>query len=58
MKRLFSDGGTAVRAFVRAVTVCATAFGLKLTADQVAAVQIVVEAALQLGVQVAKGKEG
>lgn len=58
MKRLFSDGGTAVRAFVRAVVVCVTAFGVKLSAEQVAGAQLVLEAALQLGVQITKGKEG
>ncbi len=58
MKRLFSDGGTAVRAFVRAVVVCTTAFGMKLDADQVAGIYLVLEAALQLGVQITKGKEG
>ena len=35
------------RALIRAITVCVTAFGLKLSADQVAAVQLVAEAALQ-----------
>jgi hypothetical protein len=35
------------RALIRAVTVCVTAFGLKLSADQVASIQLVAEAALQ-----------
>jgi hypothetical protein len=37
-----------VRFAVRAVLVCITAFGLDMTAEQVAAVQLVAEAALQL----------
>lgn len=36
-----------IRAIVRAVVVVATAFGLGLTAEQVAAVQVLVEAVLQ-----------
>lgn len=36
-----------VRALLRAGLVCVTAFGLKLSADQVAAVQLFAEAALQ-----------
>ncbi len=36
-----------IRMAVRAVVVAATAFGLSLTADQVAAVYFVTEAALQ-----------
>lgn len=36
-----------IRMAIRAVTVCATAFGLKLSADQVAGIQLVTEAALQ-----------
>jgi|LakMenEpi03Aug12_release.lakeMendotaPanAssembly.Ray.scaffolds.fasta_scaffold4700623_2 hypothetical protein len=36
-----------IRMAVRAVVVCATAFGLNLTADQVAAVYLVTEAVLQ-----------
>ena len=40
-----------IRVAVRAVVVCATAFGLKLTADQVAAVYLVTEAALQFMVK-------
>lgn len=36
-----------VRALIRAITVCVTAFGLNLSADQVAAVQLVAEAGLQ-----------
>jgi hypothetical protein len=34
-------------ALVRAALICVTAFGLRLSADQVAAVQLVAEAALQ-----------
>lgn len=37
-----------IRALVRAVTVCATGFGLKLSPEMVAGVQLVVEAALQM----------
>lgn len=37
-----------VRTFVRAAVVAATAFGLRLSVDQVAAVYGVTEAALQL----------
>ena len=37
-----------VRFAVRAALVCVTAFGLDLSADQVAAIQLVAEAALQL----------
>jgi hypothetical protein len=36
----------ALRAVLRAAIVCATAFGLKLTADQVAAIQLAAEAIL------------
>lgn len=38
---------SAIRALVRATLVCATAFGLDLTAEQVAAVQLVAETVLQ-----------
>ena len=40
-----------VRLAVRAALVCITAFGLKLSGDQVAAVQLVAEALLQLVVR-------
>ena len=36
---------------VRAALVCVTAFGLNLSADQVAAVQLFAEAVLQLAVR-------
>lgn len=50
-RRLFSArGGSTIRFGVRAAVACATAFGLDLTADQVAAVQLAVEAILQIGV--------
>lgn len=39
------------RMFFRATLVCVTAFGLKLSADQVAAVQLLAEAALALVVK-------
>lgn len=37
---------TALRALLRAALVVATSFGLKLTAEQVAAIQLAAEAAL------------
>ena len=37
-----------VRMVVRAVLVCVTAFGLRLSAEQVASVQLLAEAVLQL----------
>lgn len=40
-----------IRMVVRAVVVCATAFGLKLDANQVAAVYLVTEAVLQFFVK-------
>ena len=42
---------SALRALVRAVLVCVTAFGLELSAPQVAAVQLVAEAVLNVPVQ-------
>lgn len=49
-RKLFSTrGGSAARSAVRAVVVCATAFGLDWSADQVAAVMLATEALLQLG---------
>lgn len=36
----------ALRAVLRAAIVCATAFGLRLTADQVAAIQLAAEAVM------------
>lgn len=53
--RIFlSTNGTALRALVRALTVLVTAFGLELTAEQVGAIQLTVEAVLQFGVQVTR----
>ena len=46
-----SEHASKIRMVVRAVLVCVTAFGLNLSADQVAAVQLVAEAALQLAVR-------
>ena len=43
---LDTERGTALRTLLRAVIVCATAFGLGWTAEQVAAVQLVIEALL------------
>ena len=52
IKRLFStEGGSAVRAVIRAAVICLTAFGLDLSAEQVAAIQLLVEAMLTLGTQ-------
>ena len=39
---------SAIRAAIRAAVVCATAFGLKLSAEQVAAIQLAAEAGLQV----------
>lgn len=36
-----------LRALIRAIVVCVTAFGLNLSAEQVASVQLVTEAGLQ-----------
>lgn len=50
MKRLFSTrGGSAIRALIRTGIVCLTAFGLDWTPEQIAAVQLVAEAVLQVG---------
>jgi len=48
MRYLFGSDNraTAIRSLLRALIVCATAFGLRLTADQVAAIQLVAEAAI------------
>jgi hypothetical protein len=43
-----SSYASKIRLAVRSAVVCATAFGLRLSADQVAAVQLVAEALLQL----------
>lgn len=40
-----------VRLLVRAVVVCATAFGLNLSADQVAGVYLLTEAVVQIFVK-------
>lgn len=45
---------SALRALLRAVLICATAFGLDLSPEQVAAVQLVAEAALQAHAQFAR----
>lgn len=51
MYRFFGNDAisSALRSLLRAAVVCGTAFGLKLTADQVAAIQLVIESILQLG---------
>jgi hypothetical protein len=41
---------SAIRAAIRAAVVCVTAFGLKLSVDQVAAIQLATEAAIALAV--------
>lgn len=53
-----SRKASAVRFAIRAALVCATAFGLNLSADQVAAVQLVGEALLQLHAQFFGGGDG
>lgn len=52
MRLLDSAQGTALRTLVRAVVVCATAFGFRLDAEQVAAVQLLTEAVLGVLVRV------
>lgn len=51
MSKLFGSDSrsSALRTLVRSVLVVATSFGLKLTAEQVAAVQVALEALLQFG---------
>lgn len=46
-----NDRPSAIRFAIRAVLVAVTAFGLSLSAEQVAAVQLLAEAALQLHAQ-------
>lgn len=48
MHKLFGSDkqAQALRSVLRAAIVCATAFGLRLTADQVAAIQLAAEAVL------------
>ena len=43
--------GTRWRVLIRAVIVCATAFGFELSAEQVAAIQLVAEAVIGVFVQ-------
>lgn len=43
---MFSREPVAIAALVRAVVLCATAFGLKLSAEQIAGIMLVVEAIL------------
>lgn len=54
LRALLGDGGTAVRALLRATVVLITAFGLKLSPEQIGAVQLFVEALLQAGSQTVK----
>ena len=49
-----STNGSAVRALVRALTVLGTSFGLRLSPEQIGAIQLTVEAVLQFGVQVTR----
>lgn len=53
MHRIFGTNGaaSALRTVLRAAIVIGTAFGWKLTAEQVAAVQLGIEALLQAGQQ-------
>lgn len=55
MKRLTDPQLSAMRAVVRACLVVATAFGLRLSAEQVAAVQLAGEALLQAYTQLVAG---
>lgn len=50
MSKVFSkvDGGT-IRNVIRAVLLCATAFGFDMTGNQVAGIMLVVEAILGAG---------
>lgn len=54
LRTLLGDGGTSVRALLRATAVLVTAFGLKLSPEQVGAVQLFLEALLQAGAQTVK----
>lgn len=51
MNRIFGSDAraSAVRALLRALLVVLTAFGLKLTPEQVGSIQLLMEAVLQLG---------
>jgi len=51
MQHLFGSDSraSALRSLLRALFVVATSFGLKFTAEQVASVQVALEAALQFG---------
>ena len=58
MKLLDSRQGTALRVLLRALVLCATAFGVDWSAEQVAAVQLALEAVLGVLVKVTPdGKE-
>lgn len=49
---LFSaDQGSAVRSLIRAIAVVLTAFGFKMSVDQMAAIILVLESILALGVK-------
>jgi len=52
MKLLDSTQGTALRSLLRALLVLLTAFGLSLTAEQVGAIALAVEALLAVLVRV------
>lgn len=45
LKKTLAAEPVAIAALIRAIIVCAVAFGLQLTADQIAAVMVVVELA-------------
>ena len=51
MSILNENRGSLLRSVIRAVVVCVTAFGFKLTAEQVAAAQLLSEAVLQAAVR-------
>ena len=52
LKRLFSDGGTALRAFIRALVVVFTAFVFQLDPAQIGVIQLLTEAFIALMVRV------
>lgn len=52
MSRTLTDARlSALRALVRAVALCVTAFGTDLSVDQVAAIQLAIEAVFVVAVQ-------
>ena len=51
-KPFSGDGGSAVRSFIRAITLVLTAFVLSLTPEQIGSIQLALEAAIALAVKV------